>query len=254
MATLEDVLASIDANAQGALDRLFELVRIPSISAQPAHYPDCDRAADWLAAQLGELGFDAKKMPTEGRPMVMGAARAKTRDAPHVLFYGHYDVQPADPLELWTSPPFEPQLVADAGRRANRRARRGRRQGAVDDVPGGVPRLQGERRAAVPCLGAAGRRGGDRLAFVAGFPGRERQGAEGGPAAGVRHQHVERRDPGDHHHAARARVRGGGAEGCQPRPAFRPLWRAGDQPDPGVGQDPRRVARRQRRGDAAGLL
>jgi acetylornithine deacetylase/succinyl-diaminopimelate desuccinylase-like protein len=110
MATLEDVLATIDANAQGALERLFELVRIPSVSAQPEHFPDCDRAADWLVALLADLGFEARKEPTEGRPMVMGAAKAKTRDAPHVLFYGHYDVQPADPLELWTSPPFEPRL------------------------------------------------------------------------------------------------------------------------------------------------
>jgi acetylornithine deacetylase/succinyl-diaminopimelate desuccinylase-like protein len=110
MATLEDVLATIDANAQGAVDRLFELVRIPSISAQPEHFPDCERAADWLVAALADLGFDARKEPTEGRPMVTGSAKAKTRDAPHVLFYGHYDVQPADPLELWTTPPFEPRL------------------------------------------------------------------------------------------------------------------------------------------------
>jgi len=110
MATLEDVLATIDANGQAALDRLFELVRIPSISAQAQHFPDCERAADWLVAQLAEIGFESRKEPTEGRPMAMGVAKAKTRDAPHVLFYGHYDVQPADPLDLWTSPPFEPRL------------------------------------------------------------------------------------------------------------------------------------------------
>ena len=113
MATLEDVLAAIDAQAQAALDRLVELVRIPSVSAQPQHFPDCDRAAQWLAAQLTELGFEARVEPTEGRPMVMGAAKAKTRDAPHVLFYGHYDVQPADPLELWDSPPFEPKITPE---------------------------------------------------------------------------------------------------------------------------------------------
>ncbi len=127
MATLEDVLATIDANSQAAIDRLFELVRIPSISAQSDHYPDCDRAADWLVAQLAELGFEARKEPTDGRPMAMGVAKAKTRDAPHVLFYGHYDVQPADPLELWTSPPFEPRIETNA---------RGERivgRGAADD-------------------------------------------------------------------------------------------------------------------------
>ncbi len=110
MATLEDVLSTIDANQSGALARLFELVSIPSISAIPAHFPDCERAADWLVAQLQSIGFEASKSPTQGRPIVVGNARAKTRDAPHVLFYGHYDVQPADPLELWKSPPFEPQL------------------------------------------------------------------------------------------------------------------------------------------------
>ncbi|MGD0643215.1 MAG: M20/M25/M40 family metallo-hydrolase, partial [Roseiarcus sp.] len=111
MATLEDVLSTIDANQGDALDRLFSLLAIPSISAIPAHFPDCDRAADWLARELGELGFEASRQDTPGRPMVVGAAKAKTRDAPHVLFYGHYDVQPADPLELWTTPPFEPRLA-----------------------------------------------------------------------------------------------------------------------------------------------
>ncbi len=127
MATLEDVLATIDANAQGALDRLFALLRIPSVSAQAQHNDDCERAADWLAAELAALGFEARKEPTEGRPMVVGTAKAKTRDAPHVLFYGHYDVQPPEPLELWTSPPFEPTLgVGATGERIVAR-------GAADD-------------------------------------------------------------------------------------------------------------------------
>ena len=110
MATLEDVLSTIDANQGAALDRLFELLRIPSVSAVPQHFPDCDRAADWLVAELRALGFEANSVATPGRPMVMGSAKAKTRDAPHVLFYGHYDVQPADPLNLWKTPPFEPRL------------------------------------------------------------------------------------------------------------------------------------------------
>jgi acetylornithine deacetylase/succinyl-diaminopimelate desuccinylase-like protein len=111
MATLEDVLATIDANQEEALARLFALLAIPSVSALPAHFPDCQRAADWLARELAELGFEAARRDTPGRPMVVGAAKAKTRDAPHVLFYGHYDVQPVDPLELWTTPPFEPRLA-----------------------------------------------------------------------------------------------------------------------------------------------
>ncbi len=111
MATLEDVLSTIDADQGEALARLFSLLAIPSISAIPAHFPDCERAADWLTRELGDLGFEASRQETPGRPMVVGAAKAKTRDAPHVLFYGHYDVQPVDPLELWTTPPFEPRLA-----------------------------------------------------------------------------------------------------------------------------------------------
>jgi acetylornithine deacetylase/succinyl-diaminopimelate desuccinylase-like protein len=118
MSTLDDVLARIDATQSDALTRLFALLAIPSISADPAHFEDCDGAADWLVRELLSLGFDASKRATKGRPMVVGHAKAKRRDAPHVLFYGHYDVQPPDPLDLWTTPPFEPRLVdADAGQR-----------------------------------------------------------------------------------------------------------------------------------------
>ena len=111
MATLEDVLATIDANQREALDRLFALLAIPSVSAVPAHFADCARAADWLTRELGDLGFEAARHDSAGRPIVVGAAKAKTRDAPNVLFYGHYDVQPPDPLALWTTPPFEPRLA-----------------------------------------------------------------------------------------------------------------------------------------------
>lgn len=118
MSTLDDVLAKIDANQTDALARLFELLAIPSISADPAHFQDCESAADWLARELSGLGFDASTRPTKGRPMVVAHAKAKRRDAPHVLFYGHYDVQPPDPLNLWKTPPFEPRLVeADSGQR-----------------------------------------------------------------------------------------------------------------------------------------
>ncbi len=111
MATINDVLSALDAEQSPALERLFELLKIPSISAIPAHFPDCERAADWLAAQLSEIGFEASKQPTAGRPAVVAHMKAARRNSPHVLFYGHYDVQPADPLNLWKSPPFEPRLV-----------------------------------------------------------------------------------------------------------------------------------------------
>ena len=111
MSTLDEVLSTIDANQGEALARLFELLAIPSVSAAPEHFPDCDRAADWLVRELQAVGFEATKHLTEGRPIVVGAAKAKTRDAPSVLFYGHYDVQPPDPLDLWKTPPFEPRIV-----------------------------------------------------------------------------------------------------------------------------------------------
>ncbi|MBV8105956.1 MAG: M20/M25/M40 family metallo-hydrolase [Hyphomicrobiales bacterium] len=112
MATTDNILEAIDADQESALERLFAFLSIPSISAVPAHFPDCERAADWLVGELGGLGFEVAKHPTEGRPMVTGQVKANRRDAPHVLFYGHYDVQPVDPLNLWRSPPFEPKLEA----------------------------------------------------------------------------------------------------------------------------------------------
>ncbi len=112
MATIDDILTTIDAGQTAALDRLFAFLSIPSISAIPAHFPDCERAADWLVAELAALGFEAVKHQTPGRPMVVGHIGASRREAPHVLFYGHYDVQPVDPLSLWHNPPFEPKLEA----------------------------------------------------------------------------------------------------------------------------------------------
>ena len=112
MATIDDVLSAIDSGQKTALDRLFAFLSIPSISAVPAHFPDCERAADWLVTELSDLGFEASKRPTAGRPMVVGRIAAARREAPNVLFYGHYDVQPVDPLNLWRNPPFEPKLEA----------------------------------------------------------------------------------------------------------------------------------------------
>ncbi len=106
--TLDPVLARIDADLPEAIDRLLELLRIPSISTDPANAADCRAAADWLVEDLRRIGFsDAASRPTPGHPMVTGSAGDGAR---HLLFYGHYDVQPADPLNLWKTPPFEPEL------------------------------------------------------------------------------------------------------------------------------------------------
>ncbi len=106
-ASLDAVLARIDLDLPQALDRLMDLLRIPSISTDPAFKPDCARAADWLAADLKTLGFDAASRATTGHPMVVGHGGAGDK---HLLFYGHYDVQPVDPLSLWDRDPFDPEL------------------------------------------------------------------------------------------------------------------------------------------------
>ncbi|MBX3540662.1 MAG: dipeptidase [Chelatococcus sp.] len=111
-AQTSSVLARIDADLDQSLERLFALLRIPSISTDPAYKGDCASAAAWLKADLEALGFDATVRPTPGHPMVV-AHQKEAGNGPHVLFYGHYDVQPVDPLELWSAPPFEPALRED---------------------------------------------------------------------------------------------------------------------------------------------
>ncbi len=106
--SLQDVLARIDRDLPEAVARLEALLRIPSISTDPAYRGDCAKAADWLVEDLRGIGFDASARPTPGHPMVMG--HGGDGGGRHLLFYGHYDVQPVDPLELWHSDPFDPQI------------------------------------------------------------------------------------------------------------------------------------------------
>ena len=111
MAAIDAVLTTIDANLDASRERLFDLLRIPSVSTDPAFAAQCLRAANWLKDQLDGLGYAAEVRETPGHPIVVGHAKAKRKDAPHVLFYGHYDVQPPDPLELWETEPFAPRLA-----------------------------------------------------------------------------------------------------------------------------------------------
>src|ERR1700738_3736267 len=121
---LQPVLDRIDADFDNSLERLFALLRIKSISADPAFAGDCKAAADHLAKDIATLGFSTEVRPTAGHPAIVaktngqgnGQATGKTNGAsrPHVLFYGHYDVQPVDPLNLWHRPPFEPAVTSHA--------------------------------------------------------------------------------------------------------------------------------------------
>ncbi|WP_283639159.1 M20/M25/M40 family metallo-hydrolase [Marinovum algicola] len=104
---ISPVLTRIDDDLNAASDRLKDLLRIPSISTDPAYAAQCQQAADWLVADLQSLGAEASKRPTPGHPMVVGHIG---EGGPHLLFYGHYDVQPVDPLELWERDPFDPQI------------------------------------------------------------------------------------------------------------------------------------------------
>jgi acetylornithine deacetylase/succinyl-diaminopimelate desuccinylase-like protein len=99
-------------------EELFDFLRIPSVSARTEHKPDMQRAASWLAANLRAAGVDTEILPTPGHPVVLGEWRKAPSGAPTVLVYGHYDVQPAEPLELWSSPPFEPTVMAASTRAA----------------------------------------------------------------------------------------------------------------------------------------
>ena len=128
-AALPAVLDRIDRDLEASLDRLFALLRIQSVSTDPAYAPHCRTAAEHVAADLRGLGFETSVRPTEGHPVVIGKSgngkSGGNGHAPCVLFYGHYDVQPVDPLDLWKTPPFEPRIeTIDAGPQDHRRPRR----------------------------------------------------------------------------------------------------------------------------------
>ncbi|WP_374627081.1 M20/M25/M40 family metallo-hydrolase [Devosia sp.] len=109
---LDATLAHVDAHLDDSVERLKTLVAIKSISTDPAFVGEVHRAADWLAAEIGALGFSSSVRPTPGHPVVIGHDLAAA--GPHVLFYAHYDVQPVDPLNLWHTDPFTATAVAGA--------------------------------------------------------------------------------------------------------------------------------------------
>ena len=96
--TLDTALTRLDATRDQAIERLFQILRIPSISTDPAYSASCREAAEWLAGDLASMGFESSVRNTPGQPMVVAHHHGAGPSAPHILFYGHYDVQPADPL------------------------------------------------------------------------------------------------------------------------------------------------------------
>ena len=104
---LSDFLAK---NEQRNQEQLFDFLRIPSVSAKSEHNADTARAADWVAQSMRDIGMQASVHATAGHPVVVGEWRDAGPSAQTILVYGHYDVQPAEPLELWTSPAFEPTI------------------------------------------------------------------------------------------------------------------------------------------------
>ena len=127
MSQTAQVLARAEQDFPQAVQRWLDWLKIPSISANPAHDPDCQTAAEFCARELAAMGFSVEILPTPGQPVVLAHHAGPGGTAPHLLYYGHYDVQPADPLELWDADPFDPQIVdGPHGKRVVAR-------GAVDD-------------------------------------------------------------------------------------------------------------------------
>jgi acetylornithine deacetylase/succinyl-diaminopimelate desuccinylase-like protein len=109
---MQSVINYLKANQKRFLEEYFEYLRFPSVSAQPKHKKDLEACSKWLTAHCKSIGLTAEMHPTAGHPIVVARTpRQKGSKRPHFVLYGHYDVQPVEPLELWDSPPFEPRLV-----------------------------------------------------------------------------------------------------------------------------------------------
>jgi acetylornithine deacetylase/succinyl-diaminopimelate desuccinylase-like protein len=106
---MEQVSAYLRENKNRFIQELIEYVEIPSVSAQEAHRPDMMQAAEWIAREAGKAGLEPEIVATKGHPIVL-ARTPRRKGRPHFMVYGHYDVQPAEPFELWKTPPFEPRL------------------------------------------------------------------------------------------------------------------------------------------------
>ena len=111
---MDKVFEYLEQNQDRFIRELCELVRFPSVSAQPQHKEDLNRCAQWLFEHCQSLGLQARLCPTPGNPVVIAQTPRSGAKRPHFVIYGHYDVQPAEPLELWKTPPFEPRIEGRA--------------------------------------------------------------------------------------------------------------------------------------------
>jgi acetylornithine deacetylase/succinyl-diaminopimelate desuccinylase-like protein len=110
---MQQVIDYLRQNESRAIDELCEYVRFPSVSAQPQHRQDLQACAEWVVKHCQGIGLDARLCPTQGHPIIVAKsprAKGQAGRRPHFVVYGHYDVQPPEPLDLWKSPPFEPRI------------------------------------------------------------------------------------------------------------------------------------------------
>lgn len=108
---MQAVIDFLEQNESRFVNELCDYVRFPSVSAQPQHAPDMKRCAEWVVARCREIGLETELCETSGHPIVLAKTpRNESGKRPHFLVYGHYDVQPPEPFELWKTPPFEPRI------------------------------------------------------------------------------------------------------------------------------------------------
>ena len=207
----------IQENENRFLEELFSLIRIPSISALPQHKEDMLACAERWRQLLLEAGADeAYIMPSQGNPLVY-AEKQVDPQAPTVLVYAHYDVMPAEPLELWKSQPFEPEI------------RDGRIWARGSDDDKGQAMIQAKAFEYLVREVHFRRRRRNRFAQSERFSERAQGAAEGRCHPGFRHQHAGCRPAFPHHRSERTGLLGNRSDGSEPRPSFRPFRRSGSQ-------------------------
>ncbi len=114
--SIAKVLSDLDLRKEDSLSKLFEFLRIKSISTDLHYKEDCRSAADWIGNEISNLGLSVKNYDIGDHPIVFGASPNPNKSKPTYLFYGHYDVQPPDPIELWEFNPFEPRILNRGGK------------------------------------------------------------------------------------------------------------------------------------------